>query len=88
VGDSDSAQLPDTKPAGPAPASYSSVVYFHGMGSQRRYEETSRLIDSIDRYLVRQHRSGHVDRSFQLWNVLNLSVWFDHWIAGQDVALV
>jgi len=59
VGDSDSAQLPDTKPAGPAPASYSSVVYFHGMGSQRRYEETSRLIDSIDRYLVRQHRSGN-----------------------------
>jgi asparagine synthase (glutamine-hydrolysing) len=30
------------------------------------------------------HRSGRADRSFQLWNVLNLSVWFDHWIAGRD----
>jgi hypothetical protein len=40
-------------------ASYSSVVYFHGMGSQRRYEETSGLIDCLDRYLVGQHRAGH-----------------------------
>ncbi len=31
---------------------YVAVVYFHGMGSQRRYEETSRLIDSIDTYLT------------------------------------
>ena len=40
-------------------ASYSSVVYFHGMGSQRRYEETSRLVDCLDKYLVRQHRGGN-----------------------------
>lgn len=40
-------------------ASYSSVVYFHGMGSQRRYEETSRLIDCLDRYLVGQHRASN-----------------------------
>jgi hypothetical protein len=39
--------------------SYSSVVYFHGMGSQRRYEETSRLVDCLDKYLVRQHRGGN-----------------------------
>jgi hypothetical protein len=39
-------------------ASHSSVVYFHGMGSQRRYEETSGLIDCLDRYLVGQHRAG------------------------------
>lgn len=31
------------------------------------------------------HRSGKAERSFQLWNVLNLSVWFDHWIAGEAV---
>jgi len=30
------------------------------------------------------HRSGRAERSFQLWNILNLSVWFDHWIAGRD----
>src|SRR4051812_5218971 len=40
-------------PAAPVPGRYSSVVYFHGMGSQRRYEETSRLIDRLDRFLVR-----------------------------------
>jgi len=34
--------------------------------------------------LVDLHRSGRADRSFQLWNLLNLSVWFDHWIAGRD----
>ena len=30
---------------------HTAVIYFHGMGSQRRYEETSRLIDSMDAYL-------------------------------------
>lgn len=30
------------------------------------------------------HASGRADRSFQLWNLLNLSFWFDHWIAGRD----
>jgi len=42
----------------------------------------------LDRGTVRDvldlHRSGRAERSFQLWNVLNLSVWFDHWIAGRD----
>ena len=40
----------------------------------------------LDRSAVRDllglHRSGRAERSFQLWNILNLSVWFDHWIAG------
>jgi hypothetical protein len=38
------------------PADYSSVVYFHGMGSQRRYEETSNLIDGLDRYIGGRYR--------------------------------
>jgi asparagine synthase (glutamine-hydrolysing) len=33
--------------------------------------------------LLEMHRGGRADRSFQLWNILNLSVWFDHWIAGE-----
>ena len=33
--------------------------------------------------LVRLHRSGRAERSFQLWNLLNLTTWFDHWIAGR-----
>jgi asparagine synthase (glutamine-hydrolysing) len=32
--------------------------------------------------LLDLHRSGRAERSFQLWNILNLSAWFDHWIAG------
>lgn len=29
---------------------YTAVVYFHGMGEQRRYEEVSRLVDALDAY--------------------------------------
>jgi hypothetical protein len=32
------------------PATYTAVVYVHGMGDQRRYEELSRLIDSLERH--------------------------------------
>ena len=34
--------------------------------------------------LAVQHAGGRVDRSFQLWSLLNLSFWFDHWIAGRE----
>ena len=29
---------------------FTAVVYFHGMGSQKRYEEVSRLVDCLDHY--------------------------------------
>ena len=29
---------------------YVALVYFHGIGQQRRYEEVSRLIDGLNRY--------------------------------------
>jgi asparagine synthase (glutamine-hydrolysing) len=32
--------------------------------------------------LLGLHRSGRADRAFQLWNLLNLAEWFDHWIGG------
>jgi hypothetical protein len=47
------------RPKKDKPASYTAVVYFHGMGSQRRYEETSFLVDQIDRYLGNQERAGN-----------------------------
>jgi hypothetical protein len=59
--------MPDDVATTPAPepvaaaagkAPYSAVVYFHGMGSQRRYEETSRLVDCLDRYVVSRQRDG------------------------------
>lgn len=58
--------MPDNVAVAPTPepapavskAPYSAVVYFHGMGSQRRYEETSRIVDCLDRYVVGRHRDG------------------------------
>ena len=35
-----------------------SVIYFHGMGSQRRYEEISHLIDSLDEYAFYADETG------------------------------
>ena len=37
---------------------YVGVIYFHGMGSQRRYEEVSRLIESMDGYLAAKKAAG------------------------------
>ncbi len=34
-------------------SSYTAVVYFHGMGNQKRYEELSRLVDALDVYANR-----------------------------------
>lgn len=43
----------------PARAPYTAVIYVHGIGSQRRYEETSRLVDRIDQHLKREHQRGN-----------------------------
>lgn len=40
------------------PAGHVAVVYFHGMGSQRRFEETSRLVDRFDTYVDLSYRQG------------------------------
>ena len=37
--------------------------------------------DEIDR-LWAAHRAG-ADWSFQLWNLWNISAWFDYWVAGR-----
>lgn len=42
--------------------------------------DNSRVLEIAD-----LHSSGRADRSFQLWNLLNLSFWFDHWIADQPL---
>jgi asparagine synthase (glutamine-hydrolysing) len=36
--------------------------------------------------LLELHRSGRSDRAFQLWNLLNLAEWVDHWLAGAPSA--
>ena len=52
---------PDTLgPSDVAPIKgYTAVVYVHGMGSQRRYEETARLVDAIDRHLYRAYHGDN-----------------------------
>jgi asparagine synthase (glutamine-hydrolysing) len=55
--------------------------------SARLEESAIHELGFLDRDAVRDlvaiHRSGRAERSFQLWNLLNLSVWFDHWIADR-----
>jgi asparagine synthase (glutamine-hydrolysing) len=45
------------------------------------YLDSGAVRDTLD-----LHRSGRADRSFQLWNILNLAEWVDHWIASPTAA--
>ena len=36
------------------------------------------------RECLRDHRAGRVNNSFFLWTLLNLSLWYDHWIDGYE----
>lgn len=45
----------DTETRPPSSKNYSSVVYVHGMGSQRRYEGASLLVDQLDKYSNQQN---------------------------------
>ncbi len=37
----------------------------------------------VDR-LFAEHQAGSADWSYQLWNLYNISRWYDYWIAGRD----
>ena len=39
---------------------YTAIIYFHGMGSQRRHEEASRLIDALDTFLANSYRERNI----------------------------
>ncbi len=61
------------------------------LGDQLEHQLTHGAINELGyldpdtvRHILDLHRSGRAERSFQLWNVLNLSAWFDYWIAGQE----
>jgi hypothetical protein len=41
-----------------AQGGYTAIIFVHGIGSQRRYEETSRLIDSLDQYQFNENAAG------------------------------
>jgi asparagine synthase (glutamine-hydrolysing) len=40
---------------------------------------------AVKRMLV-EHRSGRRERAFLLWNLFNLSRWYDYWVAGRRAA--
>ena len=33
--------------------------------------------------MLKEHREGERDRAFLLWNLFNLSRWYDYWVAGR-----
>ena len=62
-----------------------------GTRAQREIRESSLVerglldYDAIDD-LWRQHRAGRGNWAFQLWNIYNVSVWHDLWVAGRTLA--
>lgn len=62
-------------------------------GELSRYAEDAilgsriRELDLLDYSVVgamwKEHRAGTRDRAFLLWNLFNLSRWYDYWIAGR-----
>jgi asparagine synthase (glutamine-hydrolysing) len=38
--------------------------------------------DQVD-HMWDAHRSGRVSWAFQLWNIYNVSAWYDYWVAGR-----
>jgi asparagine synthase (glutamine-hydrolysing) len=66
--------------------------WFRGELGERAHRETRasalaarNLLDysQIDR-LWAAHRRGAADWSFQLWNLWNVSAWYDYWVAGRS----
>lgn len=39
-----------SEPSRRQPERYTSIIYFHGMGTPKRYEELSRVLETLDRY--------------------------------------
>ena len=54
-----------TEPSVTPPASeYTAVVYFHGIGQQRHYEEMCRLVQRLDEFVSSRSGSGTNDPDF------------------------
>lgn len=51
-------QMTETDATEPERGLYTAVVHFHGMGSQRRLEETSRIIDALDSFQHAEFKAG------------------------------
>lgn len=59
----DEREMPPPRATADEPG-HTAVVYFHGIGNQRRFEETSRLVDALDRYAHdNESRTGRLIRA-------------------------
>ncbi|HEU5179328.1 MAG TPA: asparagine synthase (glutamine-hydrolyzing) [Candidatus Polarisedimenticolia bacterium] len=47
-----------------------------------RIRELDLLDYEVVGQLLREHREGRRDRAFLIWNLFNLSRWYDYWVAG------
>lgn len=54
----------------------------HAVGASALRERGLLRYDVIDR-LFTEHQDGSNDWSYQLWNLYNISRWYDYWIAGR-----
>ena len=57
---------------------------FERQFAQSALREAGYLDPLVVARLLHAHRAGH-ERSPQLWTILNLSFWFEHWIAGREL---
>jgi asparagine synthase (glutamine-hydrolysing) len=55
------------------------------------YDSSLRLRGLFDygfvKHLMTEHREGRANYAFFLWSLLNLSLWYDHWIDGNSAAM-
>lgn len=57
----------------------------HSILNSRIRERQLFNYEYLQSMLEKQQRGGEVDNSARLWIIFNLSKWYDHWIAGEDV---
>ncbi len=51
-----------------------------------RIRELDLLDYDVVRRMLEEHRAGKRERAFLLWNLFNLSRWYDYWVAGRRSA--
>ena len=56
--------------------------YAHDAILTSKIRELDLLDYSVVSEMLKEHREGRRERAFLLWNLFNLSRWYDYWVAG------